>query len=79
MAIRPYNIHKNIYCFRCIFGAMDSDAIALCVGYKLIEIVIELLDHISADGVCLLAAFLPIGQGFERSDASLDAAFGVGV
>src|SRR5690349_2417492 len=64
---------------RRIFGAVNRDPVSLRVADKLLEIFIEVLDHICPDGVCLLAPLAPVGQGGERGNTSGHAALGVGI
>ena len=58
---------------------MNDNPIRLGFGCELIEIRIKILDHLRADGVCSLPAFLPIREGFKRVDASRHAPLGVEV
>lgn len=58
---------------------MDNDPIRLGFGCELLEIRIEILDHLRADGVRALTSLAPIGQGFQRVDAARHAALSVEV
>ena len=58
---------------------MDDDSIRLRVGCELIEIRIEILDHLRADGVGALTSLAPIGQGLQRVDPASHAPLGVEV
>ena len=58
---------------------MDDDSIRLRVGCELIEIRIEILDHLRADRVRALTSLAPVGQGFQRIDPARDAPLGVEV
>ena len=58
---------------------MDGDAIFGETRGELIEILVEALDHVRADGVRALAARFPIGQGRERGRADFEPSLGVGV
>ena len=40
---------------------MDNDPISFRLADKFLEILLEMLDYIRADGVCLLASLTPIG------------------
>ena len=58
---------------------MDGDAVALRVVDELVEIGIEMLDHIRADGVGALTALAPVGQRLEGVEARADTAAGIAV
>jgi hypothetical protein len=58
---------------------MEDDPICLYTAGEPVEVFRKMLDHISADGMCLLASFLPIGEGGKGADSACDTAFGIGV
>jgi hypothetical protein len=60
-----------------ILCAVNDDPILFNLGDELCEILVEMSDDLGPHGMCALAARLPIGQGREGGDASLDAALGV--
>jgi len=56
---------------------MDDDTVFLVLGNELFEILVEMIDHIGADGVRALASLAPIGYGFKCGGASIQTALGV--
>ena len=58
---------------------MDGDTVLGETSGELIEVFVEALDHVRADGVRALAARFPIGQGRERGRADFEPSLGVGV
>ena len=56
---------------------MDDDSILLSFCDEMLEILFEMLDHIRADGMCLLTFFAPIRQRCERCDPPAHPAFRV--
>src|SRR5687767_2663617 len=78
-SICTHDLQYGFYRLSRAFCTMDDDAITLSTGNKLIEICIQMLDHIRADRVCLLTPLTPIGKRLQRADASLHAAFSVGI
>jgi len=45
-----------------IFGAMNNNSVQLGSRSKLIQVLLEMLDDLSADGMCLLPPIPPIWQ-----------------
>ena len=58
---------------------MDGESVLGNFADELVEVAVQVLNHIGADGVRPLAAFPPIGDGGESRDSSLHTALGVGV
>src|SRR5688572_14401157 len=78
-SICTHDFQHGLYCLRRAFCTMDDDAITLRTGHELIEICVEMFDHVCADGMCLLASLTPIWKCLQRADTSLDTAFSVGI
>ena len=57
----PYNLQNDLNRLCRIFRAMNRNAILRRVVDELIEIPVEMFDHVRADGMRLLPAFAPIG------------------
>jgi hypothetical protein len=63
----------------CIFGAVDDDAVGFVLGNELIQVFVEMFDHIRADVVRADTPLAPIGNRFKRGGAPFQAALGVGI
>src|SRR5688572_6378373 len=78
-SICSHNLQHGFYCICRAFCTMDNDTITLRTSDELIEICVEMLDHVRADGMRLLTPLAPIRERLKRADASLYPAFGVGI
>jgi hypothetical protein len=58
---------------------VDDDAVGFVLGDELVQVFVEMFDHVRADAMRALTPLAPIGNGFKRNGASFQTALGVGV